>query len=74
MAQPTQGKPFAALTPERLLRDIAYYEGKAQAIDAAAGPEEQGMRAVYRAIASDRHRLLAALEDGHPEAWTDYPA
>jgi hypothetical protein len=65
-------EPFAHLTPERLLRDIAYYRQKALALQDATKPQEQGMRAVYQALASDRQRLLAALQDGQPEAWTDY--
>ena len=65
---------FDALTPEHLLREIAYYRRKAEELAHMEDPREQGMRHVYQTLASDRVKLLAALKDGHPEAWTDYPA
>jgi len=71
MTAPTHA--FDALTQEHLVREIAYYRRKAEELTHMADPREKGMRHVYQTLASDRLRLLAALKDGHPEAWTDYP-
>ncbi len=65
--------PFSALTTERLLRSIAHYERKAAELDNPTGPRETTLRRTYETLVDDRRRLLAALEDGHPELWTDYP-
>ena len=65
--------PFSALTSERLLRSIAHYERKAAELDNLTGPRETTLRRTYQTLVDDRRRLLAALEDGHPELWTDYP-
>ena len=68
----TATAPFSALTSERLLEDIAHYERKAAELASLTGPRETTLREMYRTLADDRRRLLAALEDGHPELWSDY--
>ncbi len=64
--------PFADLTPERLARDITYYERKAAELDTYTAPREVTMRRLYQTLAANRQGLLAALRDGQPELWTDY--
>ncbi len=69
---PTGKSPFAALTPERLARDITYYQSKAAELEAYTAPREVTMRRLYELLAANRRGLLAALQDGRPELWTDY--
>ena len=75
MNAPTQPSlvSFSALTSERLRRDIAHYERKAAELGRRKSPRETTLRKMYETLAGDRQRLLAALKDGHPEFWTDYP-
>ena len=69
---PSGRSPFSDLTPERLARDITYYESKAAELENYKAPREATMRRLYQTLAANRQGLLAALRDGQPELWTDY--
>lgn len=59
---------------EQLEEEIAYYEGKlAEFTQGRRGPS-QVILSLYQAHALHRRKLLAAIRDGRPEAWTEYQA
>jgi len=59
---------------EQLQEEIAYYERKlAEFAKGRQGPS-QAMLSLYQAHAMHRKKLLAAIKDGRPEAWTEYRA
>jgi len=64
---------LCAWTETDLLRDISYYEGKATDLERSSLPERHGMVTVYRYSAQQRRKMLAALRDGRPDAWREYP-
>ena len=63
----------AALSEAGLLREIAYYESKAADLEECARAGELGLATVYRYSAKQRRQMLAALKDGRPDAWMEYP-
>ena len=69
---PSDSSPFAGLTPERLARDICYYRSRAAELESHTAPREVTMRRLYELLATNRQGLLAALQEGRPELWTDY--
>ncbi len=69
---PSGSNPFAGLTPERLARDITYYWSKAAELERHTAPREVTMRRLYELLATNRQGLLAALQEGRPELWTNY--
>lgn len=60
---------FAAL----LQAEIQAYEEKARALAPPRTARERGLMDLYVALVGCRRRMLAALRDGAPEAWLDYP-
>lgn len=56
-----------------LLRDISYYEAKATDLERSSLPGRHAMVTVYRYSAQQRRKMLAALRDGRPDAWREYP-
>ncbi len=64
--------PFAGLTEEFLLAEIAEYESRAEGLASPPAGVEPEMGMVYRTLAGYRRQLLAALRDGRPQAWLDY--
>jgi len=56
-----------------LLRDISYYEDKATDLERSSLSGRHGMITVYRYSAQLRRKMLAALRDGRPDAWREYP-
>jgi hypothetical protein len=63
----------AAPSPARLREEIAFYEQKLATIQKPETSHDRGMALVYRAHIRHRRKLLAALRDGRPEAWAEYP-
>ncbi len=60
-------------TTEVLLREIDFYERRAREVLESEPPEQRWKSSLYRDHASHRRMLLAAVRDGHPEAWVNYP-
>ncbi len=60
-------------TTEILLREIAFYERRAREVLESEPPEQHWKSSLYRDHASHRRMLLAAVRDGCPEAWVNYP-
>ncbi len=60
-------------TESQLRREIAYYEGLAAQLRRSMDPSERWKQHLYKDHASHRRKLLAALRDGRPEAWVEYP-
>ncbi len=60
-------------TTEVLLREIDFYERRAREVLESEPPEQGWKHSLYRDHASHRRKLLAAVRDGHPEAWVNYP-
>ena len=59
---------------EQLRREIAYYEHKISDLSARLPSINRGVLSLYEAHAIHRRKLLAALMDGRPEAWQEYPS
>ena len=60
-------------TVQVLLREIDFYERRAREVLESEPPEQHWKYFLYRDHASHRRMLLAAVRDGHPEAWVNYP-
>ncbi len=61
------------VSEEKLTRDIAYYEQQLMTIGAPANAHERGLRNNYSTLLRYGRKLLAALRDGRPDRWMDYP-
>lgn len=61
---------------EAAIRDeIFYFERKAEEVsDMEQASTNHTLREAYLPFAQRRRQLLAALRDGRPEAWRQYPA
>lgn len=59
---------------EQLHAEIAYYEGKLAEFTKGKGGHSQAILSLYHAHTMHRKKLLAAIKDGRPEAWTEYQA
>jgi hypothetical protein len=57
----------------QLRREIAYYENKARELARKSPARSGGALSLYEAHAIHRRKLLAALQDGRPESWLEYP-
>jgi len=60
-------------TERQLRREIMYYERLAAQLRRSIDPGEKWKQHLYEEHASHRRKLLAALRDGRPEAWVEYP-
>ena len=60
-------------TEAQLLREIRYYTRLATQMHLSQDSTDRWRESLYRAHASHRKKLLAALRDGRPEAWFEYP-
>jgi len=58
---------------EELRLEIKHYERKAAEARRSRNPEERWKYHLFRDHANHRRKLLAALRDGRPEAWMEYP-
>ena len=64
--------PFGGSPSEHaLLIEINHFEQLAALSAEGDSPQAQSL---YTEFARRRRQLLAAIRDGHPEAWRDYPA
>ncbi len=61
------------LDEDTLVRDIALYKHQLAELGTPATPHERGMHSNYRTLLSYGRKLLAALRDGRPDAWMNYP-
>ncbi|MGD8379232.1 MAG: hypothetical protein PVJ40_03265 [Gammaproteobacteria bacterium] len=57
---------------QSLLEDIAYFEDKVRRLGTPGSSYERAMLRVYASLLSHRRQRLAALRDGHPDAWYEY--
>ena len=60
-------------TMEELRQEIDFYELRAREVLESDSPEKDWKYQLYRDHASHRRKLLAALRDGRPETWINYP-
>ena len=60
-------------TESQLVREISYYTLLAFKMRLSRNTADGWRESLYRAHASHRKKLLAALRDGRPEAWFEYP-
>ena len=60
-------------TEAAIREEIAYYERKAQDVSRGSVRQDAELRECYLAFARRRQQLLAAVRDGRPEAWREYP-
>jgi hypothetical protein len=64
---------LAEVNEERLVRDLACYEQQLASIGAPANEHERGLQNNYRTLLRYGRKLLAAVRDGRPDQWIDYP-
>jgi hypothetical protein len=57
----------------QLRREIAYYEKKVRELAGKLAGPNRGALSLYQAHAIHRRKLLAAVQDGRPESWLQYP-
>ncbi len=60
-------------TEAQLRREIRYYLRLAMHARNSSDMNNRWRERLYRDHASHRRKLLAALRDGRPEAWPEYP-
>lgn len=60
-------------TERQLRREIRYYERLAAQLRRLMNPSLRWKQHLYEDHANHRRKLLAALRDGRPEAWVEYP-
>ena len=60
-------------TEAQLRKEIRYYLRLADQARHSPDPSSRWRERLYRDHASHRRKLLAALRDGRPEAWLEYP-
>ena len=60
-------------TEAQLRKEIRYYLRLAIQARHSPDPDHRWRERLYRDHASHRRKLLAALKDGRPEAWLEYP-
>ncbi len=60
-------------TEAQLRKEIRYYLRLAIQARDSADANSRWRERLYRDHASHRRKLLAALRDGRPEAWLEYP-
>lgn len=61
------------VSEDQLRRDIAVYEQALADIGPPATAHERGLENNYRTLLCYGRKLLAAIRDGRPDQWIDYP-
>ena len=64
---------LAEVSEDQLMHDIAVYERALADLGAPATAHERGLEKNYRTLLCYGRKLLAAVRDGRPDRWTDYP-
>ena len=60
-------------TEAQLLEEIAQYEREMDRVRSAGDYHQAWRTYLFKAHISHRRKLLAAVRDGRPQAWAEYP-
>lgn len=64
---------YTTLSEEEILADVREFTARLTELDGSSGPVDQTRRQVYVILLQHRQQLLAALRDGNPDNWPEYP-